>query len=383
MNYRKKLYQIMTAFFLILLLVPAFGIFREKRNVDLIAIMENRTINPKPGSAFATKQFFREFQNWFEDRLLGRKDLIHFWSNINGKLFHVLISKEVVEGRNGFLFNPSYVTNHMNDRKQKLLQFALIKRICDTYNVPFVFCLTPHGEWMLGEDLPHKQKPADIAKIETELGTDLQKSGIDYCMFGSKMARLPAKERQSMYIKGDYHWNSKGAFFGTKELLRHIKLNKAIDNPVLYEVEERTQGDIYTRKIGRTAIKSVVKVPWSDAYTKDFYIESHEGSDVLKDQGNGQKGERIVRNPKATYNITALVLGDSFFTLMEKYLMQDIGTIVFCHNREVRKPKKNIDLERMIQTYKPNIVIYEKAGFTLFVDSYHANFGSWKQKIHK
>ena len=63
--------------------------------------------------------------------------------------------------------------------------------------------------------------------------------------------------------------------------------------------------------------------------------------------------------------------------------MQDIGTIVFCHNRDIRKPKKNIDLERMIQTYKPNIVIYEKAGFTLFVDSYHANFGSWKQKIIK
>ena len=375
---KKNIYRMLTSLFLLLLILPCFGLLREKRNIDLIAEMENRAIHPGPNSVFGTKAFFREFQNWFEDRILGRKDLIRFWSTVNGKLFHVLISKEVAMGRSGYLYYPSYVTETMSDRMQKLNRISGIKKLCDKYNIPFVFFMVPHGEWMLSEFLPDKQKPADVKKLESELKSDLQKRGISYCMFGTKLNRLPAEERKNMYVWGDYHWNSKGAFLGAKELLHELQLNKLIDDSNLYEEEEKNRGEVYTRKIGWDAIETVAKIPWSNAWTTEFSVQSHEGSKYIPGEGNSQKGEIIFRNPRASHNITMLVLGDSFFGKLQKYLSQDIETIVLCHNMDIARPKESIDLERLLQTYKPDIVVYEKMGGIFFSESCYSNFKNWK-----
>jgi len=228
MAYRKHIHCLLIAIFLILLLQPAFGIIDENRNVNLIAEMENRTINPKPYSSLTSKDFYNEFQNWFEDRLLGRKQFIRLWAGVNGRLFHVLISKRVCMGKDGFLYSPFYLKDEMMDREQKLEQLTKIKQVCDKYQAHFVFNLIPHAEWMFGEQILKKHRPADVRKVENELELDLKKRGIDYCMYGQKMLQLPLKERQSMYYQGDLHWNSKGAFFGAKELLRHLRLNKNI-----------------------------------------------------------------------------------------------------------------------------------------------------------
>lgn len=383
MVYRKQIYRLLTACFVIVLLQPAFGIINEKQNTNLIAIMENRTISPEPHSAFATKEYFNEFQNWFEDRLLGRNNLIRLWASLNGKFFHVLISKEVCMGRDGFLYSPFNLKDEMTDREQKLEQLAHIKQICDKYHAHFVFNLVPHAEWMLGELITGKNQPADIKKIETQLQYDLQKRGIDSCMYGQKMLQLPLEERRSMYFKGDIHWNSKGAFFGAKELLRHLKLNKTIESANIYEVEKKGKAGFYTFKIGWEPLESVYKMPWSEDFERDFTIETHIGNRIIQGEvENGfHKGEVIIINKQAPHNIAVLVLGDSFFGSIQNYLMQDIREIVISHNMDINEPKQCIDLERMLQEYNPEIVIYEKAGVGFFGDSYQTVFGRWKMDV--
>lgn len=73
---RITVYKFISGFFLLLLITPNVGLLREKTNVIHIALMENRTINPKPEATFATEKFFKELEAWYDDRLLGRKDLI-------------------------------------------------------------------------------------------------------------------------------------------------------------------------------------------------------------------------------------------------------------------------------------------------------------------
>ena len=205
MGYKKRAYTVLIACFIAVLLLPAFGILYEKENTALIARMENRTINPKPHSVFATKDFFNEFQNWFEDRLLERNNLIQLWANLNGKLFHVLISTEVCMGKDGYLYSPFFLIDVMTDREQKLEQLSRMQKICDNYKTRFVFNMVPHAEWMLGEQLLERHRPADIKKLEKELERDLQKRGIDYCIFGQKMLLQPLYERKNMYYKDDFH----------------------------------------------------------------------------------------------------------------------------------------------------------------------------------
>ena len=380
MAYRKHIHCLLIAIFLILLLKPAFGIIDENRNVNLIAEMENRTINPKPYSSLTSKDFYNEFQNWFEDRLLGRKQFIRLWAGVNGRLFHVLISKRVCMGKDGFLYSPFYLKDEMLDREQKLEQLTRIKQVCDKYQAHFVFNLIPHAEWMLGEQILKKHRPADVRKVENELELDLKKRGIDYCMYGQKMLHLPLKERQSMYYQGDLHWSSKGAFFGAKELLRYLRLNKNIENTNLYEIEEKGISEFYTGEIGWEPSEKVYKMPWSNDFERNFIIKTNVEDSIIHGAiKNGiQKGEIIFFNNKAAHNITVLVLGDSFFNSLRDYLMQDISTIVISHNTDVLKPKRNIDLEQMLQKYKPDFVIYEKAAIGLFCNSFQANFGNWK-----
>lgn len=380
MGYKKRAYTVLIACFIAVLLLPAFGILYEKENTALIARMENRTINPKPHSVFATKDFFNEFQNWFEDRLLERNNLIQLWANLNGKLFHVLISTEVCMGKDGYLYSPFFLIDEMADREQKLEQLSCMQKICDNYKTRFVFNMVPHAEWMLGEQLLERHRPADIKKLEKELERDLQKRGIDYCIFGQKMLLQPLYERKNMYYKDDLHWNSKGAFFGAKELLRHLKLNKIIDSENIYEIEVKVKAGFYTYKIGWEPLEYISKMPWSNDFVKNFYIETHIGDRIIQGEiENGdQKGEVIIINRKASNNVTVLLIGDSFFGALKKYLMQDIGTIVFSHNMDVLKPKTNIDLERMIQLYKPEIVVFEKTGLGFYRDSYQSIFSRWK-----
>lgn len=380
MAYRKHIHCLLIAIFLILLLQPAFGIINEKRNLDLIAEMENRTINPKPHSSLTSKAFYNEFQNWFEDRLLGRKQFIRLWAGVNGRLFHVLISKRVCMGKDGFLYSPFYLKDEMMDREQKLEQLTKIKQVCDKYRAHFVFNLIPHAEWMFGEQILKKHQPADVRKLENELESDLKKRGIDYCMYGQKILQLPLKERQSMYYQGDFHWNSKGAYFGAKELLRYLKLNKNIESKNIYEVEEIATSEFYTGEIGWEPSKTVYKKPWSYDFEKGFIIRTNVGDKLIqRDIENGiQKGEIIISNSKAANIITVLVLGDSFFNSLGEYLMQDIKEIVLCHNVDAFDPKQSIDLNQLLQRYKPKIVIYEKAAIGLFCNSYQANFGKWK-----
>ena len=112
---RSVAYKAVGSFFIFLLLLPNIGLFRENRNRELIGEIENRVINPRPTARLFSASYFDQFEGWFNDRLLGRKDMIRFWAILNGKLFKVLISKEIAQGNNGYLFIPFNLTDKRED----------------------------------------------------------------------------------------------------------------------------------------------------------------------------------------------------------------------------------------------------------------------------
>ena len=132
---RRTLYKVISFIFVLILIIPCTGILREKRNVELIAEMENRTISGKPSATLFSAKFFSEVEEWFNDRLLGRKDLIRLWSSVNGKLFNTLISKEIVMGKDGFLFFPFYLNDKIVDQEQKVETLVKIKELCKENDV--------------------------------------------------------------------------------------------------------------------------------------------------------------------------------------------------------------------------------------------------------
>ena len=374
---RKYIYKVMSVLFLLILLVPNAGLFREKRNTELITEMENRSIAPFPKWDGDCRPFFRGFEKWYDDRLLGRKELIRFWAGLNGRLFHVLISKEVALGKDGYLFMPFHLNHSLEDPDRKVAQLVKLNQACSEAGARLTVFFAPNSEWILGEMLPEKYTPTAVEKLERETGELFRENHIDYCFVGSDFLKMPLEQRKKLYLKGDYHWTYQGAYLATKALLRHLKLNDKIDYPMVYH-KEKGMGDIYTRKIGLKPIWSDEDVPWNEAYTRDVKVRMRIAGEIIEKEDSAQKGEMILTNPAARYQETVLVLGDSFFGSMRPYLMQDFGKVVYVHNIDIRNPKKDIDIHYLLETYKPKIVIYEKMASFFFGHNYDSVFGTWR-----
>ena len=61
---------------------------------------------------------------------------------------------------------------------------------------------------------------------------------------------------------------------------------------------------------------------------------------------------------------------------MKPYLLQDINTIVYSHSRDIHNPKKKIDIEYMLDKYKPDVVVLQKMEALFHWENYDETFGN-------
>ena len=378
---RAIIYKIFSAFFLLLLVTPNVGLLREKTNVIHIALMENRTINPKPEATFATGKFFKEFEAWYDDRLLGRKDLISKWAMWNGRLFDTLISKNVVRGKDGFLFSPANMAHKMVDKEQKLAKIKKIEQQCSKRGILFVFMLTPNSELVLS-DLFEKEYPQiDLAAAERITAKDFTDYGMETCFLGKEFTDYSLTERKNMYHSGDYHWTDAACYLAAKKFLHQVGYANNIDAPVK-QIRVASKAGIYYRDAGLETKEDVRYYPWSDSFTDEFYVTDSRDKDFSHGKlskslgGYGQYGEDIIINKKVNNGRTILILGDSFSGRLKKYLLQDVHMIVYSHSRDLHKEKGRIDIEYMLDRYKPDIVLFQKMEAFGYREGYEEMLGN-------
>ena len=378
---RGTIYKAISGFFLLLLVIPNVGLLREKTNVIHIALMENRTINPKPTAAFATGKFFKEFEAWYDDRLLGRKDLISKWAMWNGRLFDTLISKNVVRGKDGFLFSPANMAHEMAAKEQKLAKIKKIEQQCSKRGIRFIFMLTPNSELVLS-DLFEKEYPQiNLAAAEQITAKDFADLGMETCFLGKEFTSYSLSERKNMYHSGDYHWTDAAGYLAAKKFLHQVGYANNIDAPVK-QIKVVSKAGIYYRDAGLETKEDVRYYPWSDSFTDEFYVTDSRDKDfshakLRKNMGEyGQYGEDIIINKKVNNNHTILVLGDSFSGRLTKYLLQDVHMIVYSHSRDLHKEKGKIDIEYMLDRYKPDIVLFQKMEAFGYREGYEEMLGN-------
>ena len=166
---KKMLYKIMIGFFFLLLVIPNVGLLREQKNINHVAEMENRTINPLPRAKAMTAKFFSELEGWYNDRLLGRRDMIRNWAQWNGRVFNILISKNVVRGKDGYLFSPTNMSTNLVDAKEKFATIKKIQEQCAKRNIRFVFMLTPNSEMILSDLFNEKFPRINLPMVENNI----------------------------------------------------------------------------------------------------------------------------------------------------------------------------------------------------------------------
>ena len=162
---------------------------------------------------------------------------------------------------------------------------------------------------------------------------------------------LNESEKNLTYWKNDTHWNTYGAYIGYLELIKEIKK----DFPDIQEVKETDINISETPFLGLELLKilSMDIQKGLEKYKNVLYKTvslKKENFDYVKNDGkDGRNG--IITKSNKKYKV--LIFRDSFTISMIPYISQTFGEVNYIWSHDLN------EYEKVINDYKPDIVIYE------------------------
>ncbi len=343
-------------FFVILLLPVVYFNWEEgavseidNRKLTNIPFGDDFTYNGEP--ALRT-----QIENYVEDRIGFRDDMILFYTVINDVLFHEMVHPNYMYGKEGHVFNivreiPEYGEYHdaFADMVRKLQNY------CEERGASFVFVFNPSKASVLTDKLADGinyqndwvsiflSQLEDINYIDnTEVLKEKTAEGID--VFNKK------------YNVG--HWNDLGAFYGVNNILKNLSQyypNLYVNSKEDYIISEKLNT---TLMISRFPIYEYEPVFSSMCVLEDrteMYIEEIEINPSYP-------YFRYVVNEKELENGApkTLVFQGSYMNGMGyKFLQNSLGEYIAIHDYQ-----NILNFDYYFNIFQPQCVIFEVAEYT-------------------
>lgn len=232
----KNISNVITSlFFLVAIFLPLMGCLMKWQTTsnDLIRLIERRESPALPTTTLLKKsreKYFQQFEAWFNDNFGFRKPLIFLNAYIKVFLFHTSSSREVLLGKNNWLYffnKPSqlyYRRTAPFDASDLLAWKNMLERRRDwlaAQGVHFIFVIAPNKETIYPEWVPSR-----INQVQPESRLDQlikymrQTSSLE--IVDLRDALRAQKSTRELYMKADTHWNQYGAFIAYQEIMKRI-----------------------------------------------------------------------------------------------------------------------------------------------------------------
>ena len=240
--------------FFSILFIPMLNI-----NKDTISKKENRNLAPyKPffSDGKLNSKFGTDFESWFNDRFLGRKQFIGIYNFFNRQIPGAFTSVNLIFGDNNWLFyKPDNGIGNF-ENKDMLSTYQLealanylssIDTWCKQHGKEFYYVIAPDKNKIYGEYFPgiyKKHRP------DSE-GRAMQ--AIEYLRKNTKVKALylydamhKNKGKDLLYYKTDTHWTKLGAYYAYKEIMKMVDQKNEIPTFKATDMiaEEVRQGDL-------------------------------------------------------------------------------------------------------------------------------------------
>lgn len=311
MDKKKKLQQkILIAVFLIFLIAPML-VYPLVKNVLDTENRENRELVPFSEVAAAplrNKPYV--FQQYFNDHLPFKNQLVALNSLVSMRLFHTTASPLVLVGEEGWLFfnnigadNPiddvlGVTTYSEEDYERAADNIERRREQLELQGIDFHVMIVPNKEAAYSEYLPDYVRKNAAEESRTDgLMAYLSERGVDVVY--PKDALLAVKEQNQVYYKYDTHWNHLGAYTGVRELYEKM----GISLPLLNTYELTTSAPA----------KDLADLAAIGAYCEDdvSYWTEGFGADIHYEVENVDRGH-VRYTSDAEDRRTVLVIGDSY-----------------------------------------------------------------------
>ncbi|NLL92394.1 MAG: hypothetical protein GX222_08315 [Ruminococcaceae bacterium] len=353
MNKKKILQQkFLVAVFLVFLIAPMIVHLFVKDTIDTENREKRELVQFSEVAAAPLRSKPYVFQQYFNDHLPFKNQLVAVNSLVSMRLFHTTASPLVLVGEKNWLFfnnigadNPiddvlGITTYSEEDLKLAAENIERRRENLESQGIELYVMVVPNKEAAYFEYLPGyiQEKVAEKSRTD-ELAEYLVKNGVDIVY--PKQELLAAKEKNQVYYKYDTHWNHLGAYTGVRELYSCM----GISLPAL---------DSYKVTTGAPS-KDLADLAGIGTFCEDDVSYWTEGFG----EGIGYKAEYLdhgyVRyTSDSEDNRTVLVIGDSYFGSMQPYFYLQFGEVI-----EINRNAAKYNPDELIARYRPDIVVLQ------------------------
>jgi len=302
-----------------------------------------------------------QIENYVNDRIGFRDDMILAYTILNDKLFHKMVHPSYTYGKDGYVFGAGLTVD--NPYSEYHEAFAdMVKKIqdyCDARNIPFLFAFNPAKPAVLTEYIPAGTN-YDRAWVDSFLAA-LDERDVNY-IDNTLLLREKTKEGEAVFNQkyDANHWNDLGAYYGTNAMLKTLKN----DSP---KIHVNTLEELTISKTLQTSLL-VSEFPineWIPAISIDMTLNT---DNCLK------YDEELIRHPSYRgfgYFVNeerasegapkALVFQGSYMNgLGSKYLANGFSEYIYVHDYQ-----NVIDFPYYFNIFQPDCVIFEVAEYTI------------------
>jgi hypothetical protein len=350
-------------FFITALILPVLGMLLH---IDLTpAHRENRTLAPFPALALdrhAVGLFPEKFRAYFEDRFGFRQTLIGWQARFKVSVLGVSSSRQVILGKDGWLFQPPYdnsLETYRGVRPLTTEQLAQWKLILETRRawlkergIPYLFVVAPEKHSIYPEYVPdamlrdYKQSRMDQLLAYLKEHSDME-------ILDLRPTLREAKSRERLYHRTDSHWNDYGAFIGYQAIIGAL----ARFDPRLQPMAE---SDF---EIGRERVQGLdlaALLGLEDVITEE-YISMRSGKLAIESPGYSSTSLPLVAFDGRDRGLPRLVMfRDSFANYLIPFLNHHFSRAVYIWNTGFDP--------RLIEREHPDFVIQEMVERALLVE---------------
>ncbi len=242
-----KPYKILyIAAFFIILAVPLVGLlwYEEPETT------ENKVLAEAPELVSDGKwntAFLSDLEDYFSDHFAYRQEFVTANAVISSNIFQESSEDLAIVGTDGWLYLKvsleDYIgTRHMTERglNNVTTVLSLMQEYVEGMGKKFVFTCAPNKNTLYPEHMPYYYQKSQEAHDWTLLMPYLDAEGISYVDLQSMFEA----EEETLYHKGDSHWNNLGAAMVQNRLLTYLDVEHTDYSVLDYELTYDFQGDI-------------------------------------------------------------------------------------------------------------------------------------------
>lgn len=350
--------KLLIAIFIFLLIGPNI-IWKCMDGYIDIETTENRTLAEKPDLSLQNIFSYPQlYENYFNDHLAFKSQLVKACSLLDYKLFHIVDSEKVLLGKENWLFYKSAGVEELADEqpisdyqginkynKKALNDIAGNINTASSYlagrNIEFSVLICPNKEHIYSNYLPDSIKQVEKECKADELVKYL-KENTDTKIIYPLEDLLEYKDNYQLYYKYDTHWNSLGGFVATQSIIdEYLGKKEFIDNHKIISTDNEAPKDL------------AIMLNMSDEFSGDKYylVDDYKNNISVNLVDASDDGYLHVYNSNAEDKRTIMVIRDSYGEALRDYLSKDFKTSVYIHRAAFN--------QEFIDIYQPDIVIYE------------------------